>query len=224
MNEYGGVPKLLRRPLRAQRRRVSLRRKLLLACVGLAAVLCVFLLSCYWRTDIRTPALPTAQPEKGGKLPRSTASLPQNSQHFTSPTVTKASAQAIATTNVATTSAKEADVSRGNVQVPWVVDTPSADATVGASRSAFKSLVGSHTPGTAWRDPDTKNIVALSKCGTVAYVTPTNAVRHHRADYRKWESIYQPLDSYKIPAWAAPEDRNTLQHASIFTSIASFRD
>jgi UDP-GlcNAc:polypeptide alpha-N-acetylglucosaminyltransferase len=105
---------------------------------------------------------------------------------------------------------------------PWLTQASNA--------SLFTSLVAAHTPGTAWRDPSTNSIVAYAKSGTLLAIKPTIRTRHRRATadapatFRNWESLYAANDSYNIPAFATPRDRDTLQHASIFTSLASFRD
>ncbi|KAG5508235.1 hypothetical protein JKF63_05491 [Porcisia hertigi] len=94
----------------------------------------------------------------------------------------------------------------------------------------FSYIVRGRTPGTAWREPSSNAIVSLSKSGTVVHPTPPKYLRHRRGTdggpgtFRKWNSIYQPSEKYRIPAWATPEDTSTLRHASIFTSLAAFRD
>lgn len=40
----------------------------------------------------------------------------------------------------------------------------------------------------------------------------------------EWETIYNPSDSFKFETWANGPERHTLEHASIFVSIAAFRD
>ena len=96
--------------------------------------------------------------------------------------------------------------------------------------SLFEAVVVARTPGTAWREPATNSIISYAMSGSVLSIKPTMYARHRRgsaeapATYKKWDSIYQPNDTYKIPAFAAPTDRDTLQHASIFTSLAAFRD
>ncbi|CAG9572335.1 conserved hypothetical protein [Leishmania major strain Friedlin] len=105
---------------------------------------------------------------------------------------------------------------------PWI--------TSDENLTRFENIVEGRTPGTAWRDPRFNMIVSFSKSGNVVHVTPTNYVRHRRGSddspgaFRKWESIYQASDKYRIPAWATPADRDALHHASIFTSLAAFRD
>ncbi|CAC9478525.1 conserved hypothetical protein [Leishmania infantum JPCM5] len=105
---------------------------------------------------------------------------------------------------------------------PWI--------TSDENSTRFEHIVHGRTPGTAWRDPRFNMIFSFSKSGDVVHVTPTNYVRHRRGSddspgtFRKWESIYQPSDKYRIPAWATPADRDALHHASIFTSLAAFRD
>ncbi|KAG5481560.1 hypothetical protein LSCM1_05583 [Leishmania martiniquensis] len=105
---------------------------------------------------------------------------------------------------------------------PWI--------TADGNLTHFSQIVRGHTPGTAWRDPLSNRIVALSKLGDVVYMTPTKFIRHQSpmdggpGTFHKWESLYQPDERYHIPDWATPSDRDTLQHASIFTSLAAFRD
>ncbi|KAG5482217.1 hypothetical protein CUR178_06076 [Leishmania enriettii] len=105
---------------------------------------------------------------------------------------------------------------------PWI--------TADGNMLHFSGVIQGRTPGSAWRDASSSMIVSLSKAGDVVYTTPAKHIRHQRATdggsgtFRKWESIYEPEVRYRIPDWATPSDRDTLQHASVFTSIAAYRD
>ncbi|CAJ1021806.1 putative Glycosyltransferase (GlcNAc) [Leishmania utingensis] len=102
--------------------------------------------------------------------------------------------------------------------------------TAEENATRFAQVVQGRTPGTTWRDATFNMILSLSKSGDTVYMTPTNYTRYRRTtdgnpgDFRKWESIYRPGDRYHVPSWATPADRATLHHASIFVSLASFRD
>ncbi|KPA76231.1 hypothetical protein ABB37_07978 [Leptomonas pyrrhocoris] len=114
------------------------------------------------------------------------------------------------------TSAPSLNTGNGVLEKPWL--TKASDVP------SFDSVAEGRLPGTAWRAPATQGIVALAKSGSVLLEKPTTYARHRRGSYQKWDSVYDANDTYTIPAWAAPEDRDALQHASIFTSLASFRD
>lgn len=99
-----------------------------------------------------------------------------------------------------------------------------------ADAELFAEATAGHAPGTAWRIPVSKVVVSLAKSGDVALLRPTSLLRHRRVTdggpgtFRKWDSIYQPSEHYRIPEWSTPADRDVLVHASIFTSLAAFRD
>lgn len=44
----------------------------------------------------------------------------------------------------------------------------------------------------------------------------------HRPE--NWRSRFMPVERFEMPLWATARERNTLNHASIFISIAAFRD
>eukprot|EP00796_Vickermania_ingenoplastis_P006610 gene6610-4730_t len=40
----------------------------------------------------------------------------------------------------------------------------------------------------------------------------------------EWEGIYKPMETFELPTWTTLPERHTLEHASVFVSIAAFRD
>lgn len=87
------------------------------------------------------------------------------------------------------------------------------------------------TIGTAWLDVHGAIHVRSNteSDGAVEMVTPSITVRD-RVDgevdhtYKQWAGFYMSKEPVKVPSWASPAEHNTLRHASIFVSIAAFRD
>ncbi|KAL7702823.1 Glycosyltransferase (GlcNAc) [Lotmaria passim] len=228
MQNFGNTPSLLKRPLHGPRRRLSMRRKVLLACVGLLVVFCVLLTSRSGGSNEERVTSPHTRPpvKISGTRQQLTAGPAVTSQPRQTFTLISTGDPVATAAEVKATSLEEVSAKRDGFEVPWLVKTaaPTPELATGGSQADIKALVGTHAPGTSWRNPTTNQIVAFAASGTVAYVARTIVTRQDLAGHQKWDSIYQPNDTYKIPMFAAPTDRDTLQHASIFTSLAAFRD
>lgn len=96
----------------------------------------------------------------------------------------------------------------------------------------FNATMQDHELEKAWRDPDTGTIYSFSSSKDIVMTTPFISLHHLRDTagnpsvntHRAWSSYFAPAQKYSIPHFAQQEERNTLSHASIFVSIASYRD